>query len=139
MKTKLLLCIVLLLVTIESKASDNSIILGGWSYHLVADDTTNSNHKMFGYQYNNWITSYFKNSYDNDSFFGGYSILQYEDSLFKAELLAGVVTGYDYCLGTKLNWCPVVIPTLTINTSDNFKPQFILLGDAVVVALRIDI
>lgn len=113
------------------------LLIGGWSTHLVSEDTTNSNHKVLGVDHRGWTAGYFQNSYGRPTWFAGKSWRF--PGLFGVRHLEGIVGvgasyGYRECWGDQgshARLCPDA--TLGIAwTKHRVVPALKLKGDAVV-------
>lgn len=90
---KKLLILVLLFYTPTIFAED-SLVLGGFSYHNNRDKGYNETHYTTGIEYNDFLLMYYYNSNkDHSIVLGKYQYL-FDKGWLKAGVLAGVVTGY---------------------------------------------
>lgn len=90
-----LLLICLSIPNLAYACSSNSLILGGWSYHLNRDTDYNEVHQGVGFSCDHWSVMRFKNSYHRDSVGIGYET----DSLWRnryldISLYVGAWSGY---------------------------------------------
>ena len=119
-------------------ARADSIIVGGWSTHIASPDSQyNQDHRLIGYDSEEWLFASFKNSYDRDSF----AIMKgwhKRTSLFRLSLYGGGVYGYRSCYGDEGEdgrLCPLIVPAVSY-TRYKLQPAVFLMGEALVASVR---
>lgn len=129
-------CLVVLTM-FASEARADRLMIGGWSTHLLSEDTTNSNHKVLGVETHGWAAGYFQNSYDRPTWFINKS-WRWENflSVKHLEALAGVGISYGYreCYGDRgshARLCPDGVVGIAW-TQWRVVPSIKLKGDALV-------
>lgn len=89
---KIFLILVSLVCGHTAQAED--IYLGQWSKHFK-DKEYNEEHIYIGYQKNDWIAAYFKNSFYRNSLLLGRKTIRKKVFLGEIGVRVGLVSGYD--------------------------------------------
>lgn len=130
-----LMCLVL-----SSGVKADSILLGGVSTHLFADDDDyNQSHDLFAAHIDNFAVARFTNSHGRESYAAAYG-LQWHRGDFRADLYLGAVRGYRKCYsddGVKTVVCPLAVPAVSYTGWGMVQPTALLLGKALTAAVRI--
>lgn len=108
MINKVLIC--LLFLSTYSHAEDY-LLLGQWSRHHKDANLYNQTHGLIGFERNNYSVGYYNNSYDDPSWFIGYSQKYTPESLSFIQLKLNyvAVTGYEDMMVV-----PIIFPSVTI-------------------------
>lgn len=137
-----LLALVILLAALyaQNAKAETALHLGGWSHHLLTEDATNETHDAFLVEHGNWLAGRFNNSYNRESYAIGYGWSR-NWGHWRGAVHVGAVKGYRKCFGddgSNGNICPLVVPSLAY-TRWRIQPEVLLMGDAVVAAIRVRI
>jgi hypothetical protein len=111
MSKKLLLCLLLSSTTAYAEDStEDYLLLGQWSRHHKQGNLYNQTHGLVGFERNNYSVGYYTNSYNDPSWFVGYSQKYTPNSMpfaqFKLNYVA--VTGYSIPV------VPIIAPSVTL-------------------------
>ncbi|WP_020408909.1 hypothetical protein [Hahella ganghwensis] len=139
-----LIAMVLAAFSTSSIAETFTVHGGGWSHHIDSSDYDyNSNHRLIAGEYRDWIGGYFRNSFDEDSFFIGHRFNKQLGDI-RLSIMPGATYGYRHCTkpkdldGNDRRVCPVVVPSATY-TKYQVKPTVSLMGTAVVLTIELDL
>lgn len=143
--TYMILLLLSLWVLTPNDVKADSVQFGGFSYHIVSEDTNTNFHRALIYEADGLTFGYLKNSHGNDSFMGAYRIWDERDKGTTTEIYLGAVRGYEKCYGDfnkgdtkkdKVIACPLLLINVTIETGTKVKPVISLWGDALVLSGR---
>jgi hypothetical protein len=103
----------------SQESVDMSITLGLVTRHVAPGDDTNEDSDFIALSYDQYSISRFKNSYDDETWFGGVNyrtpklnIFKASDFYFQGNLYAGLVYGYKDHLPNLGGVTPAFIPTI---------------------------
>lgn len=142
MKITLLITAVAALCCLPFVARADSVLLGGVSTHLFADDANyNQSHDLFAAHVGNIAVARFTNSHNRESYAVAYG-WQWQRGDIRADLYVGAVRGYRKCYsddGDKAIVCPLAVPAISYTGWGMVQPTVLLLGKALTAAIRIDL
>ena len=113
---------------------------GAWSKHIGGRDDLNESQRLLAIEHNNWISGYFKNSFDDDAFFFGKKYTRSLGYDFKASAMIGLNYGYrDSCTDSDFRGekqvCPMIVPAITY-TGYRVQPTIMSIGNAATLSVR---
>lgn len=113
---KLLICLLILSPTTYAETSptakpEDYLLLGQWSRHHEQGNLYNQTHGLIGFERNGYSVGYYNNSYNDPSWFVGYSQKYTPPSLpfIKLKLSYVAMTGYE-----DMTIVPIMFPSVTI-------------------------
>lgn len=137
--------LVAVFLCLNSALADTQLKFGGLSFHTTSTPD-NEFHRTMVLSHNNYFVGYVRNSFDDDSFVLGYSILDHQNS-FDVAYHFGAIYGYresTKCYKTEdksavnddKRICPMIVPELILKSLP-LKPSISYFGfDAVVFNLN---
>lgn len=131
--------LVTLLTSEDVCARELSVHGGGYSHHLLSENTTNSTHDLGAIQWGSWVAGRFNNSFDRETYFAAYEWSWQLTRHVEAFVWGGATRGYTTCFGGRgdntTNTCALVAPGVRY-TRYALQPALLFVADAASLEAR---